>query len=441
MWLLRLDCTFYSFLRHRFIHSYVDDLDSDAKWIRQWIRRQVNINKGKSMKGKRSAGSSASTPSQTSRGPSPESLPTPLTVQELANSGTDVRKYTFAALEGFEAGPKAREYSGQSAGSYGGIISLSSPAGGYDWSKSALSGNYREGPLSPEVQSSPMHTADPGASFMVPFRSEATYDATAVSSPDFRANATQWDSYKTAHPRSFREAELFAGVAPAVPQYRGSGGLQMSSGTPTSVFRSTALGPALQNPNVPECLTAGSAYLYRLFHERLVDGPAAPLEMPPLDGGMYMAGLTRPLSSATLLPPPVPMFSPVLGYSAYPVAYPMSFCDLIHLTKTVRGTPDKDPGPSADTSIPCAATRKPGASFCALSVCTPRLLMCASQQRTGAKLWRRKTITPCRQRVISSPPKATFYALSSARLRLMRLRRKARPRTNMRPLRHAKVQT
>ncbi len=212
---------------------------------------------------------------------------------------------------------------------------------------------------------------------MVPFRSDATYQHTTVaSSPDFRADAAQWSGYNTTFPRSIREAELLANGGSAAPQYGGpgSGGSPASPRASTTVFPATIpRDPASHIPGVPDCLTAGSAYLYRLFHERLPDAPpVAPPETPHVDGGIYMAGLTRPSGMVDGRgPPPLPtsvsMFSPVLGYSAYPVAYPMSFRDLVHLTKTIRGSADKDSGPLANTFVLGETIRKQGTSSRALS--------------------------------------------------------------------------
>nr|VWO99456.1 N/A [Ganoderma boninense] len=291
--------------------------------------------------------------------------------QDLASTGAGAQRSSFVAQEGFEAGSKSRQLSGQSTtesvmvAGHSGLVSLSSPAPGYDWNKKSLSRGFQNDPLNPQGHSSAIHTADPGASFMVPFRSEATYQHIAgFSSPEFRANAAQWSAYQIAYPRSIREAELLAKGVNAVPA--GPGGSQTSSRASTTVVPAAI--PPAQKSNVPDCLTAGSAYLYRLFHERLADAPpTAPPETPHLDSAMYMAGLTRPsgttdgrgasqaLSSATLLSTSAPLFSSVLGYSGYPVAYQLRFSDLVHLSKNVRGSAEGDTvkveGPSASTVV------------------------------------------------------------------------------------------
>ncbi|PIL22750.1 hypothetical protein GSI_15443 [Ganoderma sinense ZZ0214-1] len=360
------------------IEAVAAETGLDGKWIRQWIRRQVNSSRNKAKKGKKHTGSSTgeTTPSsQVSRGASPDGsftpiLPQPAPGQDLSNTGATMQKFTFVALEGFETGSKSRQRSGQSstgstmvATGHSGLISSSSSAAGYDWNKTPLSRGYQTDPLNPQAHLSPIHTTDPGASFMVPFRSEATDH----SSPDFRSNVAQWSAYRTAYPRNIREAELLVSSVTTVPS--GPGGSYISSRTSATAF------PTSKTPsqNVPDCLTAGSAYLYRLFHERLVDTPpTAPPETPHLDGAMYMAGLTRPsgtiegrgapqaLSSATLPSASMPVFPSVLGYSGYPVAYQMHFSDLIHLSKITQGNTAKVEGPSANTFIPSSTVPKLG---------------------------------------------------------------------------------
>ena len=357
----------------------------------------MNGNRNKLKKGKKSPGSSTCdtpTSSQVSRAPSPDSSFTPVPQQwapsqDLANPGADLQKFTFVALKGFEAGPKSRQHSEQSATSsvmtaaaHGGPVSLSSPPAGYDWNKNTFSLGYQGDPLNPQAHSSPIHTADPGASFMVPLRSEATYQhTTGVSSPDFHAGTTQWSTFKTTFPRSIRKAEVVADDGGAAFQHGGSssGGSHVSPRASTTVFSATnTRGPAPQNANVPDCLTAGSAYLYRLFHERLADTPlAAPPETPHLDGAMYMAGLTRPsnmtdggdhvLSAATFLSASLPAFSHVLGYSAYPVAYQMRFSDLVHFSKNIQSNTNEEERTSGSTFTPSETIRKLGTSCCSLS--------------------------------------------------------------------------
>ncbi|KAI1794967.1 hypothetical protein LXA43DRAFT_1179271 [Ganoderma leucocontextum] len=417
------------------IEAVAAETGLDGKWIRQWIKRQVNGNRGKSKKVKQSSGSSTGETS-TSRGLSPEGsfaplLPHKAAGQELANPGAGARKFTFVALEGFEAGPRIRQHSGQSvtgsAMATSGLVSLSSPAAGYDWSKSPLLRDYQDGPLYPQAHSSPMHTADPGASFTAPFRSEATYQhTTAVSSPDFHVDAVQWSTYKTTYPQSIREAELFASAAPTIPHYDGSGlgpsGSYASPTVSTTVFPSMTPGPALQDRNVPDCLTAGSAYLYRLFHEVLADAPpGAPPETPLSDGGVYMAGLTRPSnttdgrlggappSSATLLSTSVSMLSPVVGYAAYPVAYQTRFCDLVHLTKTLRGDADKHSGPSTSTHVIPETTLQPSTFHCSLPILIETNNPCfLTEQKTPTTCWGCSPSCPVLSRSDVDPTQSDF---------------------------------
>ncbi|RPD62639.1 hypothetical protein L226DRAFT_326610 [Lentinus tigrinus ALCF2SS1-7] len=128
---------------------------------------------------------------------------------------------------------------------------------------------------------------------------------------------------------------------------------------------STTVAPAaLSIPSFvpPIGLTAGAAYLYKIFHSPMEANEAAPPEAPPFNSEFFLPELARPSDMSLDLRLPLSAFSPPVlpvsyhGYSgaAYPLSYQMRLSDLVALTKAIRLA--AMPAASDDTKTPVQDT-------------------------------------------------------------------------------------
>ncbi|TBU44419.1 hypothetical protein BD309DRAFT_892542 [Dichomitus squalens] len=355
----------------------------DAKWVRQWVLRQLRKDKGRSKgKGRRSTPSSSGpareVPSEASRSPSeaPEDPSTTTPPQKIfaAPVSAPARATTGPGLTlgVLEPGPKTRQNSGNSmASSTMATVGTTSPVIAYELEGIPLMYQYYSDvapaslPVSHGLSTSiPAHEPAP-STLTAPFSSETNYQhaTTDTSTPVLQANAAQWHAFTNTYPQTLRQAELLAQAAYSAPA-PGPSGLSaphLSPATPS--LSSSRNAEATFQQAAPGGLSPGSAYLYRIFNENVASPLilAVPSEAHASDVGEYMEGLTRPyaapagleatLSVATLPSPLVSMLAPVT-FPAYPVAYQLPYSALVDMTKGVRirGTATEgDPGLSACT--------------------------------------------------------------------------------------------